>query len=138
MRRAFSSGRRRRSRCDRPYDHCKPAPGPPRPGRAPEPPRLLIARSVDVVKNIATEAGVCTRPVSLRRTDLDTGATTTIDIPCGATPEIIVAGGRASVHHVTSGKPHDTENRHTTAGQITATPRGTGGCRAGRNVLGED
>lgn len=57
----------------------------PRPGSRAA--RLLMPRSVDVVKDIATQAGVCTRPLSLRRTDLDTGQTTTIDIPCGATLE---------------------------------------------------
>jgi hypothetical protein len=29
--------------------------------------------------------GVCARPVSLRRTDLETGRTELVDLPCGAT-----------------------------------------------------
>src|SRR3954454_8839496 len=55
----------------------------PRPGSRAA--RMLIPRSVDVVKDLAADYGVCTRPVSLRRTDLDTGQTQVIDIPCGAT-----------------------------------------------------
>jgi hypothetical protein len=46
---------------------------------------MLHPRAVEVVKDLATEHGVCTRPVSLRRTDLDTGATELVDLPCGAT-----------------------------------------------------
>jgi len=49
--------------------------------------RLAEPRSVDVVKQLATEYGVCARPVVLRRTDLDTGQTVVIDLPCGATLE---------------------------------------------------
>src|SRR4051794_23968365 len=49
--------------------------------------RLLVPRSVDVVKDLAAEYGVCTHPISLRRTDLDTGKTEVIDLPCGATRE---------------------------------------------------
>jgi hypothetical protein len=48
---------------------------------------MLMPRSVDVVKDLAADYGVCTRPVSLRRTDLDTGRTEVIDMPCGATQE---------------------------------------------------
>src|SRR3954452_15843932 len=55
----------------------------PRPGSRAA--RMLVPRSVDVVKRLAADYGVCTRPVSLRRTDLDTGRTEVIDIPCGAT-----------------------------------------------------
>jgi hypothetical protein len=55
----------------------------PRPGSRAA--RLRMPRSVDVVKELAAGYGVCTRPVSLRRTDLDTGRTEVIDIPCGAT-----------------------------------------------------
>src|SRR3954451_22745489 len=36
---------------------------------------------------MATEYGVCLRPVGLRRTDLTTGKTEIIDVPCGATRE---------------------------------------------------
>src|SRR5690606_20137156 len=49
--------------------------------------RLAHPRAVDVVKDLAAEHGVCARPVSLRRTDLDTGATELVDLPCGATRE---------------------------------------------------
>src|SRR5690606_15865305 len=47
--------------------------------------RLRSPRSVDVVRDLAAEHGVCIRPVSLRRTDLDTGKTELVDLPCGAT-----------------------------------------------------
>ena len=57
----------------------------PRPGSRAA--RMLMPRSVDVVKDLAADYGVCTRPVSLRRTDLDTGLTEVIDMPCGATQE---------------------------------------------------
>lgn len=57
----------------------------PRPGSRAA--RMLMPRSVDVVKDLAADYGVCTRPVSLRRTDLDTGQTEVIDMPCGATQE---------------------------------------------------
>ena len=57
----------------------------PRPGSRAA--RMLMPRSVDVVKDLAADYGVCIRPVSLRRTDLDTGVTEVIDLPCGATQE---------------------------------------------------
>lgn len=47
--------------------------------------RLRLPRTVDALKDLAAEHGVCTRPVSLRRTDLETGATELVDLPCGAT-----------------------------------------------------
>jgi hypothetical protein len=46
-----------------------------------------MPRSVDVVKQLAAEHGVCIRPITLRRTDLDTGGTEVIDLPCGITRE---------------------------------------------------
>lgn len=49
--------------------------------------RLRQPRAVDVVQQLATEHGVCTRPVSLRRTDMDTGTTEVVDLRCGATRE---------------------------------------------------
>ncbi|HEY0698573.1 MAG TPA: replication initiator, partial [Micromonospora sp.] len=58
----------------------------PRPGSRAA--RMLMPRSVDVVADLAADYGVCTRPVSLRRTDLDTGQTEVIDVPCGATQEV--------------------------------------------------
>ena len=49
--------------------------------------RLAMPRAIDALKALATEHGVCTRPVALRRTDLGTGQTELIDLPCGATRE---------------------------------------------------
>ncbi|WP_425553783.1 replication initiator [Dactylosporangium salmoneum] len=57
----------------------------PRPGSRAA--RMLIPLAADVVKDMAAEYGVCLRPVGLRRTDLDTGKTEIIDVPCGATRE---------------------------------------------------
>ncbi|MGH3500955.1 MAG: replication initiator [Nocardioidaceae bacterium] len=45
--------------------------------------RMPLAR--DVVKAAAEEHGVCTRPVALRRINVDTGQSEIIDVPCGAT-----------------------------------------------------
>jgi hypothetical protein len=42
---------------------------------------------VDVLKEMCAEYGVCLRPVTLRRTDLHTGRTEILDLPCGATRE---------------------------------------------------
>jgi hypothetical protein len=44
-------------------------------------------RAVDAVKRMAEQHGICTRPIALRRTDLATGETDVIDVPCGATRE---------------------------------------------------
>lgn len=49
--------------------------------------RLAMPRAVDALKQLALEHGVCIRPVLLRRTDLGTGGTEVIDLPCGATRE---------------------------------------------------
>jgi hypothetical protein len=49
--------------------------------------RLAMPRAVDALKALAAEHGVCIRPVTLRRTDLGTGETDLIDLPCGATRE---------------------------------------------------
>ena len=57
----------------------------PRPGSRAA--RFAMPRAVDALRQLATEYGVCARPVLLRRTDLTTGATEVIDIPCGATRE---------------------------------------------------
>ena len=46
-----------------------------------------MPRAVDALKAMAEEHGVCTRPVLLRRTDLTTGQTELLDLPCGATRE---------------------------------------------------
>ena len=45
--------------------------------------RQPLARHV--VEAVAVEEGVCVRPVALRRVDLDTGETTIVPAPCGAT-----------------------------------------------------
>ncbi|MEE6257973.1 replication initiator [Plantactinospora sonchi] len=62
-----------------------PAPEAPRPGSRAA--RMGLPRAVDVLKDVATEYGVCIRPLAMRRTDLDTGLTEVIDLPCGATRE---------------------------------------------------
>ncbi|MET7398853.1 replication initiator [Dactylosporangium sp. NPDC005572] len=59
--------------------------GEPRPGSRAA--RRLLPLAADVVKDMASEYGVCLRPVGLRRTDLTTGQTEIIDVPCGATRE---------------------------------------------------
>jgi hypothetical protein len=43
--------------------------------------------ALHAVKQMAAEHGVCIRPVLMRRTDLDTGRTDVIDLPCGSTRE---------------------------------------------------
>ncbi|GGQ70291.1 replication initiator [Couchioplanes azureus] len=60
-------------------------PDDPRPGSRAA--RLGLPVSVHVLKELCADHGVCIRPVSLRRTDLHTGQTELIDIPCGATRE---------------------------------------------------
>jgi hypothetical protein len=60
-----------------------PATPEPRPGSRAA--RNKMPRALDALKNLAQEHGVCLRPVTLRRTDLGTGATDLIDVPCGAT-----------------------------------------------------
>ncbi|WP_432829358.1 replication initiator [Dactylosporangium sp. CA-092794] len=57
----------------------------PRPGSRAA--RMLLPLASKVVQDMAAEAGVCLRPVGLRRTDLTTGQTEIIDVPCGATRE---------------------------------------------------
>ncbi|GAA1797243.1 replication initiator [Planosporangium flavigriseum] len=57
----------------------------PRPGSRAA--RLKLPRAVDALKNLADDYGVCVRPVTLRQTDLVTGVTELIDLPCGATRE---------------------------------------------------
>jgi hypothetical protein len=39
----------------------------------------------DVIKTVAAEHGACTRPVQLRKTNLDTGQVEQVLVPCGAT-----------------------------------------------------
>jgi hypothetical protein len=61
--------------------------GPPRPGSRLE--RLSHPLALHAIKALAEEYGVCPRPVLLRRTDLATGETDVIGIPCGATRESV-------------------------------------------------
>jgi hypothetical protein len=49
--------------------------------------RLGLPMSVNVLKEMCAEYGVCLHPVTLRRTDLHTGHTELIDLPCGSTRE---------------------------------------------------
>ncbi|WP_007506784.1 replication initiator [Pseudofrankia saprophytica] len=60
-----------------------PADEEPRPGSRLARMRQPLARHV--VEAVAVEEGVCVRPVALRRVDLDTGETTIVPAPCGAT-----------------------------------------------------
>jgi hypothetical protein len=46
-----------------------------------------MPRTADALRSLAVEYGVCVRPFALRRTDLTTGETDVIDLPCGATLE---------------------------------------------------
>jgi hypothetical protein len=47
--------------------------------------RLAMPLACDVVKDLAVEHGACIRPVQLRRTDLATGNTEPVLVPCGHT-----------------------------------------------------
>lgn len=47
--------------------------------------RLAQPLAREVAEQVATEHGVCVRPVSLRRTAMATGETEIIDVPCGST-----------------------------------------------------
>jgi hypothetical protein len=47
--------------------------------------RLSMPLARDVVKDLAIEHGACVRPVQLRRTDLATGQTEPVLVPCGHT-----------------------------------------------------
>jgi len=57
----------------------------PRPGSRAA--RFAMPRATDALKSALVEQGVCIRPISLRRTSLDTGLTEVIDLPCGSTRE---------------------------------------------------
>jgi len=52
-------------------------------GHGPSGSSMPLAR--DVVKDLAIEHGACLRPVQLRRTDLATGQTEPVLVPCGHT-----------------------------------------------------
>jgi hypothetical protein len=47
--------------------------------------RLAMPLARNIVRDLAAEHGGCIRPVQLRRTDLDTGRTETVLVPCGHT-----------------------------------------------------
>jgi hypothetical protein len=47
--------------------------------------RLAMPLARNVVRGLAVEHGACTRPVQLRRTDLDTGQVEQVLVPCGHT-----------------------------------------------------
>src|SRR6202163_1612743 len=47
--------------------------------------RLAMPLARDVVRDLAAENGGCVRPVQLRRTDVQTGQTEQVLIPCGHT-----------------------------------------------------
>ncbi|GAA3737756.1 hypothetical protein HDA32_005389 [Spinactinospora alkalitolerans] len=49
--------------------------------------RMAQPLAREVAEQIASDKGVCIRPVSLRRTDLATGQTEIVDVPCGSTLE---------------------------------------------------
>ncbi len=55
----------------------------PRPGSRAA--RMTVPLARGVLADIAAEYGVCLHPVVLRRTDTATGATTILEVPCGAT-----------------------------------------------------
>ncbi len=47
--------------------------------------RLAMPLARNIVRDLAVEHGGCVRPVQLRRTDLETGRTETVLVPCGHT-----------------------------------------------------
>jgi len=47
--------------------------------------RMAMPLARQVVKDLAVENGACIRPIQLRRTNLDTGETDTVLVPCGHT-----------------------------------------------------
>lgn len=49
--------------------------------------RLAQPLAREVAEQVATDHGVCIRPVSLRRADMATGETEIVDVPCGSTLE---------------------------------------------------
>ncbi|WP_435112093.1 replication initiator [Nocardiopsis synnemataformans] len=49
--------------------------------------RLAQPLAREVAEQVAADHGVCIRPVSLRRTDIGTGETEIVDVPCGSTLE---------------------------------------------------
>ena len=66
-----------------PPSTAEPEIDPPRPGSRAA--RLSHPLTMHALKTMAAEHGVCIRPFAMRRTDLATGQTEVIDLPCGAT-----------------------------------------------------
>lgn len=62
----------------------------PRPGSRAD--RMRHPLTLHAIKQLATEYGVCVHPVAMRRTDLATGQTVVIDLPCGATRDAKCVG----------------------------------------------
>src|SRR5512142_769693 len=60
-------------------------PATPRPGSRAA--RMAVPLARQVLADMCAEYGVCQRPITLRRTNLVTGETEIIDVPCGATRE---------------------------------------------------
>ena len=56
--------------------------------------RMAMPLARDVVKDIAISHGGCIRPVQLRRTDLATGETEQVLVPCGHTLAVGLPGVR--------------------------------------------
>jgi hypothetical protein len=54
-------------------------------GRMTRAQRMAMPLAREVVKDLAVEHGACIRPIQLRRTNLDTGETDTVLVPCGHT-----------------------------------------------------
>jgi len=57
-------------------------PVPPRPGSRAD--RMAQPLAADVLRVLAEQAGVCVKPLAIRRIDTSTGETTILDVPCGA------------------------------------------------------
>jgi hypothetical protein len=55
-------------------------------GRTTRVQRMAMPLAREVVRDLAVEQGACIRPIQLRRTNLDTGETGQVLIPCGHTP----------------------------------------------------
>src|SRR5215469_3132869 len=51
--------------------------------------RMAQPRAADAVRMLAEASGGCIRPVQLRRTNLDTGQTEQVIVPCGSTLEVV-------------------------------------------------
>ena len=47
--------------------------------------RMAMPVAREVIRDLAVEHGACIRPIQLRRTNLDTGETGQVLIPCGHT-----------------------------------------------------